>query len=62
MESNLRNKYSELKVSNDLLLNIHLRLLEIFGCQGNKRFAGLTTIAVWHQYYPDESVCTAEAI
>ena len=62
MESNLRNKYSELKVSNDLLLNIHLKLLEIFGFQGNKRFAGLITITVWHQYYPDESICTVEAI
>ena len=25
-------------VSNDLLFNIHLKLLEIFGCQGNKPF------------------------
>lgn len=63
MESNFRNKYSKLKkVSNDLLLNIHLRLLEIFGCQGNKRFAGLATITFWHQYYPDEFICTVEAI
>ena len=63
MESNFRNKYSKLKkVSNDLLLNIHLRLLEIFGCQGNKRFTGLTTITFRHQYYPDEFICTVEAI
>ena len=47
MKSSLRNKYSELKVlmideismvSNDLLFNIHLRLVEIFGCQSNKHF------------------------
>ena len=55
MKSSLRNKYSELKVlmiheismaSNDLLFNIHLRLVEIFGCQGNKPFAGLTVITI----------------
>ena len=55
MISNLRNKYSELKVlmidqismvSNDLSFNIHLRLVEIFGCQGNKPFAGLTVITI----------------
>ena len=53
MKSSLRNKYSELKVlmidevvSNDLLFNIHLRLVEIFGCQSNKPFAGLTVITI----------------
>ena len=55
MKSSLRNKYSELKVlvidetsmvSNDLLFNIHLRLVEIFGCQGNKPFPGLTVITI----------------
>ena len=55
MESSLRNKYSELKVlviddismvSNDLLFNVCLRLLEIFRCQGNKPFPGLTIITI----------------
>ena len=55
MKSSLRYKYSELKVlvigeismvSNDLLFNIQLRLVEIFGCQGNKPFPGLTLIAI----------------
>ena len=55
MKSSLRYKYSELKVlvigeismvSNDLLFNIHLRLVEIFGCQGNKPFPGLTLITI----------------
>ena len=55
MKSSLRNKYLELKVlvideismvSNDLLLNVHLRLAEIFGCQGNQPFAELTVITI----------------
>ena len=55
MKSNLRNKYLKLKVlvideismvSNDMLFNIHLRLVEIFGFQGNKPFAGLTVIII----------------
>ena len=55
MKPSLRSKYLELKVlvideisivSNDLLFNIHLRLVEIFGCQGNKPFAGLTVITI----------------
>ena len=33
-------------VSNDLLFNVYLRLLEIFRCQGNKPFAGLTIITI----------------
>ena len=50
LKSSLRNKYLELKVlmineismvSNDLLFNIHLKLVEICSCQGNKPFANL---------------------
>ena len=33
-------------VSSDLLFNFHLRLVEIFRCQGNKSFAGLTVITI----------------
>ena len=33
-------------VSNDLLFNIRLRLVEIFGCQGNKPFPGSTVITI----------------
>ena len=33
-------------VSNDLLFNVYLRLLEIFHCQGDKPFAGLTIITI----------------
>lgn len=49
-KSSLRNKYAEIvideisMVSNNLLFNIHLRLAEIFGCQCNKPFPGLTGI------------------
>ena len=54
MKSSLRNKCSELKVlviessvvSNDLLFNIQLRLVKIFGCQGNKPFADLKVKAI----------------
>lgn len=52
MKSSLKDKYSELKVlidetsmiSNDFLFDIHLRLVKMFGCQGNETFAGLTVI------------------
>ena len=53
MKSSLRNKYSELKaviidevsmVSNKLLLYIHQRLVEIFGCSPEIPFAGVTVI------------------
>ena len=53
IKSSLRNKYSELKaviidevsmVSNKLLLYIHQRLVEIFGCSPEIRFAGVTVI------------------
>ena len=42
------------KVSNDLLFNIHLRPVEVFGCQGNKPFTGLTvkTIGDFFQLPP----------
>ena len=55
MKSSLRNKYLELKVLvidqismvyNDLLFDIHLSLVEIFGCLENKPFAGLTVITI----------------
>ena len=32
--------------SNVLLLHVHLRLVEIFGCVNNTPFAGITVIAV----------------
>ena len=55
----LRNKLSELRVliideismvSNLLLLYIHMRLVEIFGCSDDVPFAGLTIIAVGDFY------------
>ena len=53
--SMLRNELSEVKVilideisifSSDLLLHIHLCLVEIFACPNNTPFAGITVIAV----------------
>ena len=55
----MRNKLSELRVliideismvSNLLLLYIHMRLVEIFGCSDDVPFAGLTIIAVGDFY------------
>ena len=71
MKSSLRNKYVDLKVliigkmfmvSNDILFNTHLRLVEISGCQINKAFAGLLVVTIGkltncYQYEPDQSIC-----
>ena len=55
MRSILKNKLPEVKVviideisvvSNDLLLHVHLRLVEVFACSKNTPFAGITVIAV----------------
>ena len=55
MKSNLRNKLPQVKVlildeismvSNDLLLHVHLRLVEIFCCRTDIPFAGITIIVV----------------
>lgn len=57
MRSMLKNKLPEVKVkvvtideismvSHDLLLHIHLRLVEVFACSNNTPFAGITVIAV----------------
>ena len=53
----LKNKLPEVKVkvvtideismvSHDLLLHIHLRLVEVFACSNHTPFAGITVIAV----------------
>ena len=39
-------------ISNDLLFNIYLRLVEIFGCQGWRFLSNC------HQYNQDQSICT----
>ena len=56
MRSILKNKLPEVKVviideisvvSNDLLLHVHLRLVEVFACSKNTPFAGITVNCCW---------------
>ena len=70
MRSSLRNKLSALQVlivdeismiSNKLLLYIHQRLVDIFGCSADLPFAGLTVIFVeifisYHQLKQKQSM------
>ena len=69
MKSSLKNKYSELKVlidetsmiSNDFLFDIHLRLVKMFGCQGNFSWVNSNNIQL-QQYDTDQSICTMEIL
>ena len=56
MRSMLKNKLPEVKVviideisvvSNDLLLHVHLRLVEVFACSKNTPFAGIIVNCCW---------------
>ena len=55
MKLNLRNRSSQIKVliideillvSNDLLLHVHCRLIEVFSCRTDIPFPGITILAV----------------